>query len=269
MTQNTKQRIRRWAIGLVVAYVVVGVLFYCFQELLFFHGQPVPANHRYNFAEPYTEYNQSSKEGNLHFIRFQTALPKKGTVLFFHGNMKNVEYYKQYPDFFLSKGYDVWMIDYPGFGKTTGPRTEQRMKEQALAFYDWAVKTNNGNSIVLYGKSMGTGLASFVASQRQCKSLILETPYYSIDALVRSYAPVYPASLLTRFHFRTSEILPKLSMPITIFHGTDDEVIPYSHAECLHEAQPLANLVTIDKGKHNNLWTTPVFQQTLDAILTR
>jgi uncharacterized protein len=269
MTQKSKQRIRKWAIGLAATYVAGGILFYLLQELFFFHGQPVSANHRYSFAEPFTEYNQAGKEGNLNFISFQTKAPKKGTVLFFHGNMKNVEYYKQYPDFFLSKGYEVWMIDYPGFGKTTGTRSEERMKEDALSFYDFVAKASNSDNMVLYGKSMGTGVASFVASWRKCRQLILETPYYSIDALVKSYAPVYPAALISRYHFHTGEILPQLSIPITLFHGTDDEVIPYSHAERLHQEQPLANLVTIEKGKHNNLWTTPLFQQTLDVILNQ
>ena len=74
------------------------------------------------------------------------------------------------------------MIDYPGFGKTTGKRSEKVIYEQALMMYDLAAQTNKSDSLVIYGKSIGTGVASHVAANRKCKRLILETPYYSINA---------------------------------------------------------------------------------------
>lgn len=246
---------------------MIAVLLYLLQDFLLFHGQPVAVSYRYPFEQPFHEYSIQRKGNNVSFVKFETAAERKGVVLFFHGNMKNVEHYKQYPAFFLRNGYDVWMIDYPGFGKTTGKRTEERMYDDALFFYDFAAKELKPEQIVLYGKSMGTGVASFVATQRPSQQLILETPYYSIDALARHYAPIYPVVPLTRYSFPIHTYLPKAATPVTLIHGTDDEIIPFAQAKKLAEENKGVQLVTIKNGKHNNLAAFPEFQSTLDSLL--
>jgi uncharacterized protein len=181
--------------------------------------------------------------------------------------MENVEHYKNYPAFFLRNNYEVWMIDYPGFGKTTGKRTEKIIDEEALLMYGMASKQISSDSIIIYGKSIGTGVASYVASTKDCKRLILETPYYSITSLARHYFPIYPVNRMIKYSFPIRDYLKKANAPITILHGTKDEVVPYKHSLWLKEENNKINLITIENGKHNNLSQFALYRLTLDSLL--
>ena len=225
--------------------------------------------HPFNFPRPFKEINLPvNAEKNLSIVQF--TVPDsvcKGVVLYFHGNRKNIERYAPFATNFTRNNYEVWMIDYPGFGKSTGKRTEQIMYDDAATLYKMARARFSKDSIIIYGKSIGTGVAAQLASIRDCKRVILETPYYSIDALMKHYAFMYPVSWLAKYHFPTYSYFKKIEVPITLFHGTKDEVIPYKQAQKLANENPGVELVTIEKGKHNNLNDSPVFHQHLDALL--
>ncbi|HLG39384.1 MAG TPA: alpha/beta fold hydrolase, partial [Chitinophagaceae bacterium] len=164
--------------------------------------------------------------------------------------------------------YEVWMMDYPGFGKSTGERNEDILYDDALQFYQMARARFGKDSIIIYGKSLGTGIASHLASVRDCKRLILETPYYSIDALFSHYAFIYPVTPMSKYHLPTYRYLEKTDVPVAIFHGTNDEVIPYNHSKRLIKiAKTDIELITIEKGKHNNLNDFPIFHQKMDSVL--
>ena len=267
MTTNTKKWIKRTVILLVLVYLLGGLLLYLFQEKFMFHPQAVAGNYQYKFDQPFEEINASLDGENVSIIRFPSAIVKKGTVLFFHGNMNNVEYYKKYPGFFTSRGYELWMIDYPGFGKSTGERTEPALYAQARLLYALLPGNPADSNVIIYGKSIGTGIASYLASRNNCKKLILETPYYSMDKLAADFAPVYPAAALSRFSLPTFEYIQKSAAPLTIFHGTSDDIVPYEHSVELKRTKPSLQLVTIDDGEHNDLFEKPAYQKKMDSLL--
>lgn len=239
------------------------------QEKILFHPERLPEDHVYDFGVPFKEINLPvNKEKSLNIIQFKANDPiAKGVVLYFHGNRKNIARYAPYAASFTKHNYEVWMIDYPGFGKTTGRRTEEAMYEDASILYQMARARFAKDSIIIYGKSIGTGVATQLASVKDCKKLILETPYYSINALARHYAFIYPVSRMLRYHFPNHEYLKKVEAPVTIFHGTRDEVVPYAQSKRLVDENPAIRLVSIEGGKHNNLNDSPAFQQELDKLL--
>jgi pimeloyl-ACP methyl ester carboxylesterase len=160
------------------------------------------------------------------------------------------------------------MPDYPGFGKTTGVLTEKKLYQQALQVYKLANTKFSEDSIVIFGKSLGSGIAAQLASIRDCRRLILETPYYSIPALFNSYAWMYPVSYMSHFKIPTAEFLREVKAPVSIFHGTNDEVVPYSHSYRLKKVlKPGDDLITITGGGHNNLAEFKIFHQKLDSLL--
>jgi hypothetical protein len=244
-----------------------GVVLYWIQDLLLFHPKPLSKDHPFAFNQPFEECNVSVGSRNLSIVKFRTRPQRNGLVLFFHGNMENVEHYRQYPGYFTKQGYEIWMMDYPGFGKSTGKRSEAVMYNDALLMYNKAREELSADSIIIYGKSIGTGVAAYVASKQDCKKLLLETPYYSIDALAKHYFPIYPVMPMTRYAFPIYDYLKKVKAGITIFHGTKDEVIPYIQALKLKEENPDIELITIENGEHNNLSTFPLYQQKLDSLL--
>jgi len=140
------------------------------------------------------------------------------------------------------------------------------MYADALSFYKLAMEKTTAENIIIYGKSLGTGVASYLASSKPCKTLVLETPYYSMTSMSQTYVPIYPARLL-RYTFPTNEYLKVAKVPVIIFHGTGDEVIPYKQSLKLKDEFPGIELITVPKGKHNNLYQYPAVTQKLESLL--
>ena len=260
----------RWFKIILFFYVVIGIAFYFLQLKILLHPIPYDQDYAYNFNKPFKEINiPINHHENFNIVQF---FPKdsvrKGVVLYFHGNRINITHYAAFADNFTRFGYEVWMPDYPGFGKTTGELTEKKLYDEALLAYKLANLKFKTDSIIIYGKSFGTGIASQLASVKDCRRLILETPYYSIPALFGYYAPIYPTSYMSKFKLYINEYLQEVTAPVTIFHGTDDEIIPYSVTEKLKDVlKPADEFITIQKGKHNNLNDFTLFHQKLDSIL--
>lgn len=263
-----KQLVFRSIKILLLIYVVVGIALYYFQEKIFLHPGPLTAD--YVFNVPFKEINiPISKTENFNIVQFfPKDSARKGVVLYFHGNMKNIYHYAKAANNFTKSGYEVWMPDYPGFGKTTGELTEKKLYEEALVAYRLANKRFKADSIIIYGRSFGTGIASQLATMVNCRRLILETPYYSVPDLFGYYAPIYPTSFMSKLKLPVNEYLKDVTVPVTIFHGTDDGVIPYSVTKKLKGVLKTTDeFITIEKGEHNNLNDFPLFHQKLDSLL--
>ena len=250
-------------------YGLIGIAVYYFQDYILFHPEKMAKEHTYDFSLPHKEINIPFNDScNINIIQFTTAVPCKGVVLYFHGNRKNIAWYAKYAPNFTSHGYEVWMMDYPGYGKSTGVLTEQRLYAYAEQLYILAASRFAKDSIILYGKSMGTGIAACIASRKNCKELILETPYYSITSLSAHYFPMYPVERMIHYKIPAYQYLQQVIVPVTIFHGTSDGVIPFSNAEKLQPFLKASDkFFTIEGGSHNNLNDFPVFHQKLDSLL--
>jgi alpha-beta hydrolase superfamily lysophospholipase len=255
----------------LVVYIVVGIILHFLQDTFLFHPRRLPAEYAYRFEIPFREVNLPvNKEKNISIVQFTVPDSiRKGIVLYFHGNRQNINRYAPFATNFTKNNYEVWMIDYPGFGKSTGKRTEQILYDDALQFYKLAIKKVAADSIIIYGKSLGTGIAAQLASVRDCKRLILETPYYSIAAMARYYFFIYPVNPLMKYDFPTSTFIKTIDCPVTILHGTRDGVVPYRQGKRLSELHAGIELVTIPKGRHNNLNDFPLFHQKLDSLLSK
>ena len=140
------------------------------------------------------------------------------------------------------------------------------MYNDALQFYEMAKQKFSPENIIIYGKSLGTGVASYLASEKNCNKVILETPYYCMRSMARTYAPLYPAALI-KYSFPVNKYLKKIAVPITVFHGTTDEVIPYKQSKKLKEELPSIELLTVPGASHNNLYKFPLVNQKLDSLL--
>jgi pimeloyl-ACP methyl ester carboxylesterase len=279
-----KKRLFKWLKILVAAYLIIGIGLYFFQEKFLFHPKAFPKDFSYWFPGSFNEltipYDSSTSFSIVQFTlpKYDTGSAKemgyerdtacKGVVLYFHGNMENINRYAKFSGNFTVNGYEVWMCDYPSFGKSTGKINEEILYEEAKQMYLLAKTKFPANKIIIYGKSLGTGIAAQLASTQQCSRLILETPYYSLSSVMKHYAPIYPVEATTKYKMPSFEYFKKIEEPITIFHGTDDGVIPYSNATKLKMVmKPTDEFITIENGTHNNLNDFPLFHQKLDSLL--
>ena len=265
-----KKKIFRWTKIIVLLYCVIGIALYYLQDYFLFHPTVLPRNYQYQFDMPFAEVEiPFNKTDTLNMIKFMPVdSVRRGVVIYFHGNRENIHRYAKFASSFTRHGYEVWMADYPGFGKTIGQRNEKTLYQQSVQIYKMAVTKYQKDSIVIYGKSFGTGIAAYLASVSDCKQLILETPYNSIPDLQGCYAFIYPTTRMSNYKIPTCQYLQEIKAPITIFHGTDDWVIPYRCAKKLKEVLKTTDqFITIDKGSHNNLNDFPLYHQKLDALL--
>ncbi|HEY6899633.1 MAG TPA: alpha/beta fold hydrolase [Puia sp.] len=272
MPQSNRRRVvLRWVKVLVLLYAILGIAWYYGQEKLLFHPEPVARTTKYEFDQPFRELNLPyDVKTNINVVQFRTAdSPARGVVLYFHGNKSGISRYAAAAKDFTSKGYEVWMVDYPGFGKSTGEFSEKKLYEYSLIFYKLARSRWQPGQIILYGKSLGTGIAARLAAVRDCRRLVLETPYYSMDALARRFLFMYPVGVMLHYHFPTYQYLPEVTAPITIFQGDEDGTVPYSNAARLKPFLKAGDeFVTVPGGQHNDLRGKAIFRAKLDSVLS-
>jgi hypothetical protein len=270
MNSKRKKILFRWLKVIALLYATIGIALFYLQDYILFHPDKIERNIAWKFDVPFEEidlpYNKTDTINMVKF--FPSDSVRKGVVLYFHGNKENIGRYAKYAANFTKQGYEVWMEDYPGFGKSVGIRNEKLLYKEAEQVYKMAAAKYQHDSIIIYGKSFGTGIAAFVAATNDARQLILETPYYSIPALFSAYAPIYPAERMSNYKIPTNEYLSTIKYPIAIFHGTDDGVIPYRCAKKLKEVlKPTDEFITIQDGTHHNLNDFAVFHQKLDSLL--
>jgi alpha-beta hydrolase superfamily lysophospholipase len=215
------------------------------------------------------EYNIDTRDGAvINGIRFRAKDPK-GVVFYLKGNSKSIKGWGKFAVDFTRHGYDVVMVDYRGFGKSTGRRTQKAVKRDMQVIYNKLKENVKEKYIILYGRSLGSGFATKLASMNNPRMLILDAPYYSLSKVAKRYIPFMPLSVLIKFPMPTYKWLQYVQCPIHIVHGTDDKLIPYKTSVKLSKIKPkLTTLHSIIGGGHKNLNTFEAYHKILEEIIT-
>lgn len=252
-------------LGLYVAFTWV---IFKFQKKLIFFPQKLPAEHTFKLSGDYEEvWIKKTGRYALNALHFKTSKPK-GCILYHHGNSKNIEHWAKFHANFTSRGYDVLFYDYRGFGKSTGLLKEETLYKDARKFYTYLKKQYPEDTIIQYGRSLGTALATRLANKNSsCPKLILETPYYSMKEMARMKMPFLPINLILNFQLRQDLDIKKVKCPITIISGTEDELTPHEHSLRLKKYNSNIELIAIEGGTHNGLPEYEQYQKKLDELL--
>ena len=252
--------------------MIIVALATIFQEKILFRNTQMDINYQYQFKGNFEEmWFTPEADVKLNALHFKTdSTKRKGLILYFHGNADDLRRWGKYAEDFTKNNYDVLMIDYRQFGKSTGEMSEEAFYTDASYVYEWAKKRFPENKIIIYGRSLGTGIATKLASETNPKMLLLETPYYSLIDVGMSYLPIIPYDYLLRYKMRTDLFINKLRCPIHLFHGTKDEIVPYESSlklAALLNKKPSEILTTIPNGKHKNLGEFREYQVALSILL--
>lgn len=258
-------------VGLVLLVTMIaGLLFglYLLQEKLIFSPIKLAEDYKFPFSN-YEELNFKMDDGHkINSILFKTSRKSKGVVFYVHGNADNIRYYGDFATVFLENNYDVFMYDFRGFGKSTGRIINERtLQRDNKRLYEQIMKRYNENNIVVYGYSIGTGLAARVASKHNPKALVLETPYYDFIDIIKYHKAYLPARMITKYFFRTHKYLKYTKCPVYAFHGTEDRRVPYYSGMKLKKTHPNIDFTTIQGGTHNDLHSTTEYRDKLKEIL--
>lgn len=266
---KTKKKIFILLFVLLNFYGLLCGVIYFFQENLIFLPTLLQQEHVYEMEHPFEEiFITTDDNSRLNALHFKVENPK-GVILYFHGNAGNLQRWGQITSFFVDKKYDVLVMDYRGYGKSTGKKSMEKLYDDANLWYDYVKKQYSESSITVYGRSLGTTFATFVASKNNPKNLILESPFYSIVEVAKSRFPFLPVKSLLHYKFPTYIFINQVSCSITIYHGTEDSVIAFEQGKKLFNSiqQDAKQFISIQQGGHNDLVVFEEYLLTMDAVL--
>ncbi|WP_340198536.1 alpha/beta hydrolase [Ascidiimonas sp. W6] len=253
----------------LIIYSALNIVVYFLQERLIFKPEKLPSDFEYQYQNQiFEEYNIEVDENiNINGVHFKVKNPK-GIVLYLKGNSRSIKGWGKFAIDFTRYGFDVLMIDYRGFGKSTGIRTEEGIKKDLQFVYDELKKQVDEKYILLYGRSLGSGFAAKLASVNNPRMLILDAPYYSVRHVAKRFLPIMPMTFILRFPVKTYRWIEYVKCPIKIIHGTSDKLIPFKSSIKLSKINAEnTRLYPVIGGGHNNLHTFPQYHRFLEEIL--
>jgi fermentation-respiration switch protein FrsA (DUF1100 family) len=182
------------------------------------------------------------------------------TILYFRGNAQSYSREHERYESFVAAGYGFLAFDYRGFPGSPGEVTEDNVLADSMAAYDWLAE--RADAVLLWGRSLGSGPATYVASQREAGALLLETPFMSAVAVAADRYGFLPVGLLMHDQFPVSEWIAGVEEPVFVAHGTADATIGYTHGERVYElAVNPAGLWIEPDADHGDLWERGIWER--------
>jgi uncharacterized protein len=248
--------------------VALSLIAYLIQDRFIFKPEKLAQDFTFKYDIPFNELFFDVEPGvrinGLHFFRDSP----QGLILYFHGNTRSIKGWAKYARDFYRYGYDVVLVDYRGFGKSTGKRNEKDMLSDMQFVYTTLIKQYPEHHIIVYGRSIGSGFAAKVASDNKPRYLILDAPYYNFRKVVKRFLPILPVRYVLRYHLRTDKWIRYVNCHTYIIHGTRDWLIPIRNSERLQAINPhKITLIRIEGGGHNNLSSFPEYHNFVRDIL--
>ena len=259
------------------AFSTLAGYLYFTQEAQIFAFPQLPENYSYNLSSPHHHVQlKTQSDGNIHAILYETSVKEpRGVIYYFHGKGSNLSHpkWQMVVDRYTALGFDFFMIDYRGAGLSTGLFKEEEMLSDCLAGYNYLLQYYPEKSITVYGKSLGTSFATFVASNTNPRALILEAPFYNLYDIACKTVPHVPSfiiSLILKYPLRTDLWIQNVKCPIYLFHGTADTVIPDDASirlKNLISDNASAELIIIEGGDHDHLYKHKLFNEKIEQAL--
>ena len=261
-------RINPVIIYIAAGYIVFVIALYFLQERFIFKPEKLPRDFKYVYDIPFKELFFDIAEGvSINGLHFYCRKPN-GLILYLHGNTRSIKGWAKYARDFYRYNYDVVMVDYRGFGKSTGKRSERDIKKDLQFVYDTLAVQYHEHHILVYGRSIGSGFATKLAADNKPRYLIIDSPYYSFIKVAERFLPFLPHRFVLRYHLRSDKWITRVNCHTYIIHGTKDWLIPVSHSEKLQKLNPhKITLIRIVGGGHNNLPSFPEYHNFIRDIL--
>ena len=239
------------AVGSVLAALgafLAGI--YWRQERLIFHPQPLPAS--YAFDLPDTVERSVAVDGAV-LSALHLRLPDpKGIVFYLHGNAGNLVDWFADTSLYRHANFDLFMLDYRGYGKSTGRiRSEAQLRADAATAWQQIAAQYEGRRKVIVGRSLGSALAAQLAAETNPDLTVLISPYWSMTELARLHFPLAPRGLL-RYRLETFRDVARIDGPLLLVHGGRDTLIPFTHSVRLQAVARAAQFVGISRAAHDD-----------------
>lgn len=232
------RRLLRFGVIALVVYLAGLTLLFSFQRSLLY-----PASDRRTTAAEaglagFEDLVLPTPDGERLVAWWKPPQPGKALILYFHGNGGSLWNRRLRAQTLTEGGRGLLMASYRGYSGSTGAPTEEGLRIDARAAYEWAARSYEPARIAVYGESLGTGVAVRLATERPVAGLILDAPYTSTADVAGLTYWFVPVTWLMRDQFRSKDIIGEVKAPILVLHGDRDGIIPFELGERLYEAAP-------------------------------
>ncbi|MGK2927816.1 MAG: alpha/beta hydrolase [Lysobacterales bacterium] len=246
-------------------YVLLGVMLYLFQgSMVYLANLPGRALDATPAAAglDYEDVNIDTADGERLHGWYVPAVQQgmgeaRGVLLFFHGNAGNISHRLESIALFNRLELDVLIVDYRGYGRSTGKPTEAGTYRDARAAWDYLVGERGigPGRIVVFGRSLGGAIGAWLGSQLAAgetpAAVIIESSFSSGADMARRLYPIFPARLLTRLKYPVVDYAARVNCPVLVVHSRDDEIIPYAMGRAIYDAAPPPKYFLELRGDHN------------------
>lgn len=247
-----------WAgVLLVAGYVAIGGYLYAVQRELVFLPNRARAELTRADIPGLEQIELATADGEKLIAWHVSPKPGASVLVYLHGNAGNLASPPRPARFhaLTDLGFGLLAVSYRGYGGSTGSPSEEGLHQDALAAYKEAARRYGAERLVLYGESLGTGVAVRLAAEKPCAALILDAPYSSVLALAEARYPLMPVGLLMLDRFQSDRLIGQVRASLLVLHGDEDIIIPVAEGERLYAAAPEPKrLVLFHRGRHIDLY---------------
>ena len=239
----------------LVFFLMLAMIYIFQRHLIYFPATKTPTRQAYD-AGDMQSIKLTTSDNVILNAWYKPAATDKPTILYLHGNAGHIGFRMYLVRQFISQGFGVLLFDYRGYGGNKGTPTEEGLYQDARAAMYFLQQQGLGNKqLILYGESLGTGVATKLATEFQICALILQSPYTSLTALTRYH---YPWLFIPpKDKYDSLERIKNIHAPLLILHGKRDDVVPYLLGlELFNQANEPKQWVAFPDRGHNDLWDT-------------
>ena len=242
---------------LVYCYLgMMAIMYFQQRSLLYFPGGARPDIAALTQTQP-TIIPVQSDEDIAFNAWYWPAKENMPTLVFFHGNGQAYEYWVNKLMIYHAQGYGVFFTDYRGYGGAKGKPTEQGIYADARAHINALIDATQltPDALVYYGESLGTGVATQMATEFPPMAIVYESAYSGLNEVAKSRYGIFPIDILMKDKFRSIDKISALTMPKLFVHGAIDVVVPIRFGRALFDAAPEPKQwIEIENAGHNNLY---------------
>lgn len=245
-------------LALAVAYGVVAAIIYVMQDRMLYlpnvPGRTLAMTPK-DAGMDYEDVFISTADG-LRLHGWFLAGTSSRVLLFFHGNAGNISHRLDSIRQFRDLGLSVFIIDYRGYGQSSGRANEAGTYRDSDAAWHYLIETRGilASDIVIFGRSLGASIASRLASRQHPLALIVESSFTSVPDIAQELYPWLPARWLSRLSHATRAYIQDVRCPVLVIHSRDDEIIPFHHGQAIFEAAPEPRALLALRGTHNDAY---------------
>ncbi|MAI11160.1 MAG: hypothetical protein CBD27_01980 [Rhodospirillaceae bacterium TMED167] len=255
-------------LAVISVYGGLVTLMFLFQRGLMYHPSAnlmLPADHG---VPEMRQVTLNTEDGLVLTAWYRPSKKGRHTLMFLHGNGGHIGHRSGKVKPYLNAGYGVLLVSYRGYGANPGTPTEENLIKDGRAGLRFLKKIGvQIDQIVLYGESLGTGVATALAQRKPVRALILEAPFTSIADVSQHRYFYLPARYLVKDRFDSAERITRLQAPLLIIHGEKDRVVPWKFGRALFDLAPEPkSFLSMPNASHNNLYEFGVASKVIDFI---